>query len=79
MDMQNTGYRNSGTPAVVLTIGSETRLASCILNQPSVGRNAELLYQAEDDRVHRIVIDDPFGEIGGYTLTLEPEHSPPGE
>ena len=43
------------------------------------GLNAELVYQAEDDRVHRIVINDQFGEVGGYTLTIEPENSRPGE
>ena len=43
------------------------------------GLNAELVYQAEDDRVHRIVINDQFGEVGGYTLTIEAENSRPGE
>ena len=43
------------------------------------GLNAELVYQAEDDRVHRIVINDLRGEVGGYTLTIEPENSRPGE
>ena len=37
------------------------------------GLNAGVVYQAEDDRVHRIVIDDPSGQVGGYTLTIEPE------
>ena len=39
------------------------------------GLNAELVYQAGDDRTYRIVVDDPSGESGGYNLTIEPENS----
>ena len=35
------------------------------------GLNAELTYQAEKDRVYRVVIDDPGGAVGGYALTVE--------
>ena len=35
------------------------------------GVDAELVYHAEDDRTYRVVIDDPSGETGGYTLTIE--------
>ncbi len=34
------------------------------------GLNAELTYHAEEDRVYRIVVDDPTGQYGGYTLTV---------
>ena len=39
------------------------------------GLNAELLVQAEVERTYRIVIDDPSGESGGYTLVVEPGDS----
>ena len=39
------------------------------------GLNAELVYQAEDARTYRIMIDDPSGETGGYTLTIEADDS----
>ena len=39
------------------------------------GLNAELLFQAEVERTYRIVIDDPSGESGGYTLVVEPGDS----
>ena len=39
------------------------------------GVDAELVYHAEDDRTYRVVIDDPNGETGGYTLTIEPVNS----
>ena len=39
------------------------------------GLNAELLFQAEVERTYRIVIDDPSGESGGYTLVVEPRDS----
>ncbi|MCY4482670.1 MAG: serine protease [Spirochaetaceae bacterium] len=35
------------------------------------GVNPELFFRAEVDRVYRIVIDDPSGEVGGYTLSIE--------
>ena len=39
------------------------------------GLNAELLFQVEVERTYRIVIDDPSGESGGYTLVVEPGDS----
>ena len=39
------------------------------------GLNAELVYHAEDARTYRIMIDDPSGETGGYTLTIEADDS----
>ena len=35
------------------------------------GVNAELIFRADVDRVHRIVIDDPIGAVGAYTLSIE--------
>ena len=35
------------------------------------GVNPELFFRAEADRVYRIVIDDPSGAVGGYTLSIE--------
>ena len=32
--------------------------------------NAELLFRTEVDRVHRFVIHDPRGAVGGYTLSI---------
>ncbi len=34
------------------------------------GLNAELAYRAEEDRTYRVVVDDPTGQTGGYTLTV---------
>ena len=36
------------------------------------GVNAELIFRAASARVHRIVIDDPVGAVGAYTLSIEP-------
>ena len=36
------------------------------------GLNAELIYHAEYVSTYLLVIDDPSGEVGGYTLTVEP-------
>lgn len=40
------------------------------------GLNAEMTYHAEEDRTYRVVIDDPTGQTGGYTLTVsrDPQH-----
>ena len=35
------------------------------------GSNAELIFRADVDRVHRIVIDDQSGAVGGYALSIE--------
>ena len=35
------------------------------------GFNAELIFHAEVDRVHRIAVIDPDGGVGGYTLSIE--------
>lgn len=35
------------------------------------GVNPELFFRAEAERVYRIVIDDPSGAVGGYTLSIE--------
>lgn len=35
------------------------------------GVNPELFLRAETNRVYRIVIDDPSGAVGGYTLSIE--------
>ena len=45
------------------------------------GLNAELVHHAEEDRVYRIVVDDPTGQTGGYTLTVQrdPGRSSPPE
>ena len=45
------------------------------------GLNAELVHHAEEDRVYRIVVDDPTGQAGGYTLTVQrdPGRSSPTE
>ena len=38
------------------------------------GVSSELVLQADRDRTYRVVIDDVHGdEMGGYTLTIEPE------
>ena len=37
------------------------------------GLSAELVHHAEDDRAYRIVVDDPTGGTGGYTVTVQRE------
>ena len=40
------------------------------------GVSAELVYRADRNRTYRVVIDGVHGdEMGGYTLTIEPEES----
>ena len=37
------------------------------------GFDAELIFHAEVDRVHRIAVTDPYGYVGGYTITVKRE------
>ena len=38
------------------------------------GLGAELVFHAEDDRVHRIGINDPSGDVGSHTLSIRREN-----
>jgi hypothetical protein len=45
------------------------------------GFSAELIFLPDLDRVYRIVITDPWGDVGGYVLSIERENvsdAPPG-
>ena len=46
------------------------------------GFSAELTFLPDLDRVYRIVITDPWGDVGGYVLSIERENvsdAPPGD
>jgi len=61
----------------LLTVDYRHSLAAAVDDDSGGGLfqlDAELVFRAEVDRVHRFVIHDPRGAVGGYTLSIEREN-----